>query len=683
MVDSFNRQVLRHAVAQICQSMGWDALHKSTHDTLTDVMQRYLEEIGKVANNYTQLCSRTKPNLDDLHLAFQDTGVVLQELENFVAQVDPLQFIHPFTAYPKCQPCRLQHPSKGDIVDRAEFYSEHLPPLPKIYQEPTGEKEENPTTENNSVAGAEEAEKINSTPLKESNNVMDTSDNVAVKRRHEIGVLFPNDNKRSRLDIPANLILEKKENVENTDGESLSPATPVSPYLPQDLPKLTEEPVKPASTTKVKTEPKQLPNLTKEMVLPLKKLTPPPEKKVKSESSPSPKKPKTKKEKSISPNVQNKAALSSPKTDVLSPIKSPLSVKNSTAGKIKSPIKSPLSEKQVVKKTNKSNEHKASFLGSKGSPSTETSSKTFSKKPPQKPVVEAKKDLVSPKIKDREFNPAKKKKKTSVETDSGKSSRDAEKTKSVLSASTPKLMIKLPKSEQHSESPKYSPVKPKIITTPVKAKTPSSPSPTKAIGLKTKSFEGESTTKSEKKLKISGDSLEFAILKKEHSKKKKKKKDKDKDREKEKSVHKEKRKSEKIEPPIPKIRFKLDPSGESKTKTGESTTSSSKCGTSTGQSSSKKSSMVVIETENVRSSVLVETLSNNTLEYDPDRAYYCPVCHKQDDGSPMVGCDGCDEWCHWSCVGLMAAPPKHEKWYCPLCLLKKSKKKKAKSKKKS
>ena len=56
MVDSFNRQVLRVAVAQICQSMGWDALQKSTHDTLTDVMQRYVEEIGKVAYSYTQLC---------------------------------------------------------------------------------------------------------------------------------------------------------------------------------------------------------------------------------------------------------------------------------------------------------------------------------------------------------------------------------------------------------------------------------------------------------------------------------------------------------------------------------------------------------------------------------------------------------------------------------------------------
>lgn len=84
------------------------------------------------------LGNRTKPNLDDLHLAFQDTGVAVHELENYVAQVDPVPFIHPFTTYPRCKPCRLQHPSKGEFVDRADFYSEHLPPLPKVCEEPKG-----------------------------------------------------------------------------------------------------------------------------------------------------------------------------------------------------------------------------------------------------------------------------------------------------------------------------------------------------------------------------------------------------------------------------------------------------------------------------------------------------------------------------------------------------------------
>ena len=56
MCDGFNHGALQIAVAQICQSMGWDSLQKSTHDLLTDVLQKYLEEIAKSAHGYCQLC---------------------------------------------------------------------------------------------------------------------------------------------------------------------------------------------------------------------------------------------------------------------------------------------------------------------------------------------------------------------------------------------------------------------------------------------------------------------------------------------------------------------------------------------------------------------------------------------------------------------------------------------------
>ena len=35
----------------------------------------------------------------------------------------------------------------------------------------------------------------------------------------------------------------------------------------------------------------------------------------------------------------------------------------------------------------------------------------------------------------------------------------------------------------------------------------------------------------------------------------------------------------------------------------------------------------------------------------PDTALYC-WCRGLDDGSPMVQCDGCDEWFHVACVGI-------------------------------
>lgn len=59
--------------------------------------------------------------------------------------------------------------------------------------------------------------------------------------------------------------------------------------------------------------------------------------------------------------------------------------------------------------------------------------------------------------------------------------------------------------------------------------------------------------------------------------------------------------------------------------------------------------------------------------YDKDgnQVWICPICTKPDDGSPMIGCDGCDIWYHWVCVGIQC-PPDCAVWYCPKCLLKRA-----------
>ena len=46
--------------------------------------------------------------------------------------------------------------------------------------------------------------------------------------------------------------------------------------------------------------------------------------------------------------------------------------------------------------------------------------------------------------------------------------------------------------------------------------------------------------------------------------------------------------------------------------------------------------------------------------------FFCPVCHKADDGNSMVQCEACDDWFHKDCV-----PPYDDKdsWYCKSCQL--------------
>lgn len=37
----------------------------------------------------------------------------------------------------------------------------------------------------------------------------------------------------------------------------------------------------------------------------------------------------------------------------------------------------------------------------------------------------------------------------------------------------------------------------------------------------------------------------------------------------------------------------------------------------------------------------------NQQDAEGNRVWICPACGKVDDGSPMIGCDGCDAWYHW------------------------------------
>ncbi|XP_063928432.1 transcription initiation factor TFIID subunit 3 isoform X2 [Zophobas morio] len=60
------------------------------------------------------------------------------------------------------------------------------------------------------------------------------------------------------------------------------------------------------------------------------------------------------------------------------------------------------------------------------------------------------------------------------------------------------------------------------------------------------------------------------------------------------------------------------------------------------------------------------------IDADGNEVWICPGCGRQDDGSPMIGCDGCDAWYHWVCVGIQVPPDDSEDWYCRHCLLKKN-----------
>ncbi|OUC39539.1 PHD-finger [Trichinella nativa] len=58
------------------------------------------------------------------------------------------------------------------------------------------------------------------------------------------------------------------------------------------------------------------------------------------------------------------------------------------------------------------------------------------------------------------------------------------------------------------------------------------------------------------------------------------------------------------------------------------------------------------------------TETNETTDDD----WYCPYCFLGErKGVAMVGCDGCDNWFHYDCAGVITEPPSNEPWYCNGC----------------
>lgn len=93
MAAQFSRNILKISVAQICQNVGWHAVHQSTLEILADILHRYMLEVAKSAQAYSNHYGRTEPDLEDVWLSFVDLGIVVSELEEYVSNVEPVHFV--------------------------------------------------------------------------------------------------------------------------------------------------------------------------------------------------------------------------------------------------------------------------------------------------------------------------------------------------------------------------------------------------------------------------------------------------------------------------------------------------------------------------------------------------------------------------------------------------------------
>ncbi|POO01724.1 Bromodomain associated domain containing protein [Trema orientale] len=73
--DDFGRAVSKVAVAQICESVGFQKSKESALDALADITIRNLCDLGKTANFYANLTGRTECNVFDI-ISFRSFGSI-------------------------------------------------------------------------------------------------------------------------------------------------------------------------------------------------------------------------------------------------------------------------------------------------------------------------------------------------------------------------------------------------------------------------------------------------------------------------------------------------------------------------------------------------------------------------------------------------------------------------------
>uniref|UniRef100_H0XQP6 Transcription initiation factor TFIID subunit 3 n=1 Tax=Otolemur garnettii TaxID=30611 RepID=H0XQP6_OTOGA len=247
MCESYSRSLLRVSVAQICQALGWDSVQLSACHLLTDVLERYLQQLGRGCQRYSELYGRTDPTLDDVGEAFQLMGVSLHELEDYIHNIEPVTFPYQIPSFPVSKNNVLQFPQPGskDAEERKEYIPDYMPPIVSSQEE----EEQVPTDEGTSAEARqlplEENDKLEEAEIINDENFLGKRPLDSPKAEKIPDVKRPRllSTKGDSLEV---LLLEAREPLStiNThkvlhmfppvhvqDSTDLAPASPESPML--------------------------------------------------------------------------------------------------------------------------------------------------------------------------------------------------------------------------------------------------------------------------------------------------------------------------------------------------------------------------------------------------------------------------------------------------------------------
>lgn len=116
--DEFAQSIARIAVAQVCESVGFQGFQQSALDTFSDVACKYIREIGKTSNFYANLAGRTECNVFDIVQGLEDLSLsqgflgasdrdhcltgsgIIKEISQYVSLSEEISFAYSIPSFP-------------------------------------------------------------------------------------------------------------------------------------------------------------------------------------------------------------------------------------------------------------------------------------------------------------------------------------------------------------------------------------------------------------------------------------------------------------------------------------------------------------------------------------------------------------------------------------------------------
>lgn len=128
MATNFSRAVAQVAVAQLAEDAGFETAQTSSLDILSDLLLRYIAEIGRSAHSYADCAQRSCPNADDVLKGLSDMGVRLEDITAYTS-VQEVPFAHVLPSFP----VQRQPRWPPNFDDKSEEPPKHIPPwLPAL-----------------------------------------------------------------------------------------------------------------------------------------------------------------------------------------------------------------------------------------------------------------------------------------------------------------------------------------------------------------------------------------------------------------------------------------------------------------------------------------------------------------------------------------------------------------------